>query len=114
MLVAIIPSDINSPIRIENVEPDLQSLVGGDLQMLGIRDLDVSMFLDEEGKFKPGQLFNERATKLAVGSILPHDIIVGDVVLVGPPNSEGDDTDLPDQAIHKLRAVFGNVSAEQL
>lgn len=110
MRAAIIPADSTSPVRIEDIKPgykELQSLVGGSVQVVGIRKLGAWMYLDEDGKMKPGTEFNPRATKLSVGCIHPHDFIVGDVVLMGPPNNQGEDTDLPDDAVAALEAEFG-------
>lgn len=61
----------------------------------GPENTSINMYLNEEGKLEDLP-FNERATKLATieESIGYGDYIVGDVVLVGGVDAEGDDTGL--------------------
>lgn len=108
MLAAIIPADVNAPIRIEDIEPDLkviQSLVGGYFQVVGIPSQPAVMYVDEEGKLKPGAEYNQRATKLAAGAILPHDIIVGDAVVLGMHDDQGNDTGLTRETADALKVA---------
>lgn len=118
MKVAIIPADINQPIRIEDLEMDLDSLqhaVSGDIQMVGLRGASMNMYINENGKLERLAL-NRRATILShwAEAIRHDDFIVGDVVLVGPTDDEeGADTALTPEHVAFLEkfdqgaAVFG-------
>lgn len=60
--------------------------------------------MNEEGKIN-GLPVNPRATDfcaLAIGGWF-RDIIVGDVVVVGPPGPEGEETPVPDEAVAVVR-----------
>jgi hypothetical protein len=111
--VAIIPADISQPIRIEDVEvtlDQLQKAVGGDIQVVGLRELSMNMYLNEEGKF--GKFApNSRATTLGheYRAIRQDDHIVGDVVLLGPFDEEGEDTGLSPEQIAWLTAADQNL-----
>ena len=108
MLAAIIPADVSAPIRIEDIKPGfevIQSLVGGDFQVLGVPDLPAVMYIDQEAKLKPGGEFNQRAMKLVARVILPHDIIVGDAVVLGMYDDQGNDTGLTRETADALGAA---------
>lgn len=51
-----------------------------------------TMYINEEGKLN-GLPRNHRATALTRGILSPSDFVVGDVVIAGPPDSEGEDTE---------------------
>ncbi|GAA4035035.1 hypothetical protein GCM10023063_19220 [Arthrobacter methylotrophus] len=100
MKVAIIPADNTKPIIVQNIDPglgSLQHLVGGDVELVGLRSLDMNMYLNEEGKLMSLPR-NHRATVLCQQSqaIRIDDYICGDAVIVGPFDGEGGDTDLSD------------------
>lgn len=61
-----------------------------------------SMYLDEEGKFN-GAAFNLIATELYGAH---DDVIMGDVLLLGPPTMEGRDTSLP----HEIAKIIESIS----
>ncbi|MFC5099134.1 DUF3846 domain-containing protein [Amycolatopsis plumensis] len=63
----------------------LQHLVGGDVELVGLRSLDMNMYLNEEGKLMSLPR-NHRATVLCQQSqaIRIDDYICGDAVIVGP------------------------------
>lgn len=50
------------------------------------------MYLNEEGKLS-GLPVNVTATALTRDLLPAYDVIVGDVILLGPPDDEGNDTD---------------------
>lgn len=71
----------------------LQEKVGGWLEVAPTADRNLAMYCHEEGKIR-GLPPNVLATAfLEPGN---PDVIMGDVVLVGPPDREGYDTSLPE------------------
>lgn len=91
----LIPADIKAPVRMVTVETleDFTGHVGGMIQAVTAPDY-FTAFLDEEGKLK-GRPMNIRAhavIHLSDTGLDPRDVIVGDVVVVGPE----DDTDAPE------------------
>ncbi len=68
----------------------LQGLVGGYIEGVTLRNGHM-LYINEEGKLK-GLPVNDVATDLARDVLSPWDVIVGDAVLVGPPDAEGGDT----------------------
>jgi hypothetical protein len=80
--------------------PMMQHIVGGYIE-LRTTPAGNSMYLNEEGKLKMLP-YNPLATAL---SGLQGDFIVGTVLLLGPPDGEGDDTDLPQDVIDALRSI---------
>jgi hypothetical protein len=79
----------------------LQEKVGGLIQAAPVIDRQLTMYCNEDGKHL-GLPLNERASDL-LGPANP-DFIVGDVVLVGAPDEDGDDTTLPASLIEAARA----------
>lgn len=70
----------------------------------GRREVDACVYVNEEGKLN-GLPVNPRATDfcaLTIGGWF-RDVIVGDVVIVGPPGREGEETPVPDDAIAVVR-----------
>lgn len=109
MQSATIPADISQPIRFEDIEVTLEQLqkaVGGDIQLVGIRQLSMNLYLNEEGKFGKFAT-NSRATTLCheYRAIRQDDHIVGDVVLLGPYDEDGKDTGLSPEQVAWLTAV---------
>ncbi|MCU6481931.1 DUF3846 domain-containing protein [Arthrobacter sp. A2-55] len=99
MRALLIPSNTETAPTVIDIDPGLKAIqdaVGGYIQMIGIRDHDINAYLCEEGKLL-GMPFNPRATAIALStsSIFPTDVIVGDILFVGPCDEEGYDTDLP-------------------
>lgn len=66
------------------------------------------MYLDEEGKLK-GLPLNPLASIL-YGH--PTDRIVGDVVVVGPPDVNGDDTDIRDSDLEWIGRCLTSLSEQ--
>lgn len=92
----LIPVDPQQPMRRVSFDSNdgleaIQAHVGGPFQALPVRHLGCDFFLNEEGKLYGGAP-NLRATLAA--RILPHDVLVGDVLAVGAPDVEGESTSL--------------------
>jgi hypothetical protein len=111
MLAAIIPADTTQPIRFEEIEAEalqtLQTLVGGDVQLVVLRTLGMNMYVNENGKLEELPV-NFRATFLCheINAIFPHDYINGDAVFLGPVDEdEGEDTSLAADQIALLEAL---------
>lgn len=75
-----------------------QTALGGNIEALAIEvdGVPVDMFFNEEGKHLALPA-NAAATSLAqrCGKLLPGDYIAGAALLLGAPNSDGENTDLP-------------------
>jgi hypothetical protein len=78
----------------DSLEPMKTAIGGGWLQAIGDLDRGWVAYCDEEGKMK-GQPYNRRATDLVDSMGLSYGQLVGTVVFVGPPDPEGDNTDVP-------------------
>jgi hypothetical protein len=79
------------PITVQSLD-DYQSAVGGDIEALELSG-GATMYLNDAGKLD-GLPLNPRATQLS--HLMPRDWIVGPVLILGPVDGNGDDTDLPD------------------
>ncbi|HEX9088886.1 MAG TPA: DUF3846 domain-containing protein [Arthrobacter sp.] len=117
MKVAIIPADSTQPFRFEDMEPGLKPLqdaVGGDIELVGIRNASMNMYLNEDGK-PTGLPANARATELAhrFHAIRADDYITGDIVLVGPFDEDGGDTDLTAEHVALLELFQENSPFER-
>lgn len=76
---------------------ELNQLVGGFIESVAIPKMKAYGYVNEEG-IALGLPRNETATKFcrSKGTALrPDDFIKGNLVIVGPPDAEGDDTDAP-------------------
>jgi len=103
----------DSSARVATVEQSLevfQGLVGGDIEGLTLTD-EVSAYINETGKAR-GLAVNTYADALvryllhrSGRRLLPGDVIVGPVVFLGPPDSDGYDTDVPDDLIAFVRKL---------
>lgn len=80
----------------------LQGAVGGNIECVDFRAFD--MYVNEDGKFD-GSEFNRFATRLFREAFGPVDLVMGNVVIVGPVNRNGDSTGLSDDAIALLIAT---------
>ncbi len=79
---------------------------GGYLQAVPFGETGAVLYCDEDGKNK-GLPLNSIATvssiKYQVG-FSPDDYLVGDIILVGLPNQDGDDTSIPEELAKELLA----------
>ena len=96
----IIPHDMNNPLARTELSSltDYQMAVGGYVESITVRDPGIALFCDEDGKEKQLPI-NRRATALwwlFEPAIRGHDLIVGDAILVGPPDLLGDTGDVPE------------------
>jgi hypothetical protein len=88
--------------------PSPSGTIGGWLEAAPANG-DATIYLDEEGKLK-GLPFNQVATSL---SSLFGDVIVGPAVVCGPPDEEGNDTNLPSQTEAYLLAASRTVCLDE-
>lgn len=81
---------------------DLNAAVGGWIEAIPLGD-NASAYINEEGKLRRLPL-NPVATAIAhrKHSIRLNDFIVGPMVIVGVPDREGNDTDVPQSMICEL------------
>lgn len=84
----LIPLDDNSGLAV------YQKVVGGYIELVP-NPHGVTVYCNEEGKIQ-GLPPNHRATALFGEWLHDWDIIAGNVIVVGPPDEEGYDTDLVD------------------
>lgn len=90
--------------------PDYQSLnqaVGGYIELINFGDTGHFAYLNEDG-IALGLPYNEKATKLCykhnVG-LIPGDFIKGTMVVVGPVDDEGNETDVSEELAAYLESV---------
>ncbi len=84
-----------TPVEITDFT-DLQDAVGGMIEAVGgmIEGHDFTLYIHGEGKIF-GDPLNLVASSLVVDRLMPGDYIAGDAVMIGGPDAEGRDTDLP-------------------
>ncbi|MGO4470384.1 DUF3846 domain-containing protein [Arthrobacter sp. M-10] len=90
-------------VAIENLA-GMQAAVGGYIEILDLGPLLASLVVNEEGKLLKQEI-NRRATLLfwlLFPSIRHHDVIVGDVLIVGHPDKDGNTTDAPANVVKLL------------
>jgi len=92
--------------------PKLQEAVGGWVQAVDLTP-DVTVWLNEEGKIE-GLPFNAIATSLWIDQFGETDIIVGDVVLTGGADDEGELLTLTVDALDRLGIGIGDTLREAL
>ena len=119
-----IPADLNEPVRKVSINgyEDLNRNVGGYIEAVRIWSGRVTIYVNEEGLLK--QLaHNPRASNLRFQgtpnreSDHPGDYwkirrgseltLVGDAILVGPPDGDGNDTGITDKDIKDAMTVMG-------
>lgn len=108
MRALLIPAN-NDPATVLEIDGSLgslQSAVGGDIQLITIRGHAINAYLNEEGKLD-GSALNVRASSIAqgTGSLHDGDWIAGNMVLVGPADDEGNDTDLSEAELAWLQGL---------
>lgn len=82
------------PVALDDLA-DFQRIVGGYVETVTLPDIDTVIWLNEDGKLL-GLPANRVATLLAKDAgLMPGDVIVGDVVVTGGADDNGDETDLP-------------------
>jgi len=85
----------------------VSGVVGGYIQSVFLDNemREISLWCHEEGKLI-GLPFNSVATAIWEKSYGATDVIVGDIVLTGLPNDEGDTLGLTDEDVAKLSKMF--------
>lgn len=109
MRALIIPADRDQPIKFTNTTgelKELQALVGGYIQPVFLRQIGATMYVDEEGKLKLGAVVNVRAAEIVEQYAGRREIIMGDALLLGIPDGDGD-TSLPDGLADLFDYVYG-------
>ena len=110
-----IPQDEQRPlykVAIEGLE-GMQAAVGGYIEIVDLGPLTASLVVDENGKLSQKPI-NRRATLLfwlLFPSIRHRDVVVGDALIVGHPDSHGMTTDVP-EAVTKLLFETKSYKAE--
>jgi hypothetical protein len=96
--------DVALEVREFNGLPDYQAAVEGWIEAVDIPSLGVTLFVNEEGLLRHLPL-NARAAFLwwyHVPATRNKAMLVGNAVLVGQPNEDGDHTDVPESVITML------------
>lgn len=101
-----IPQDEDRPLYKVTIEDlaGMQAAVGGYIEIVDLGPLMASLVVDEEGKLKSTPI-NRRATLLfwlLFPSARQRDVIVGDVLIVGHPDKDGNTTDAPANVVELL------------
>lgn len=112
----VIPADSSQPARVVTEEIDLaylQYVVGGLIEPIdltrvltdnGPLRVTATVFVNEEGKLA-GLPLNSRATDLCAFRIggWECDVVVGDVIVTGQPDDDGENTGCPAKLINIVR-----------
>jgi hypothetical protein len=87
---------------------EMQTLVGGDFEMLPAPDsLPVKMFANTDGKLK-GLPPNWKATSLLRSKLRNDEFLVGPIVITGLPNDSGELTELSFKHIEAIRTLLAD------
>lgn len=107
MLALIItPDGVINKREIDGYRGLKKALNGGYLEGLTFTK-EVFAYLDEDGKAKDlpyNTLGTFLAKRLRIG-LHPHDYIVGNLILVGSPDEEGNETDIPETFVTQLQEM---------
>lgn len=95
----VIPADTDEPLReIDTAQPDaVARAVGGLMEAVDLYDLGVTVYVNEAGLLH-GLPWNSRASFLwwyHVPAARQRSMLVGDAVIVGLPDEDGADTEVP-------------------
>ena len=104
----VIPVDIDKPLReINTAQPDaIARAVGGLMEAVDLYDLGITVYVNESGLLQHLP-FNSRASFLwwyHVPRTRQRSMLVGDAVIVGLPDEDGADTEVPAAARELLLA----------
>ena len=110
-----IPQDEDRPLYKVAIDglSGMQEAVGGYIQVIDLTPLHATLVLDEEGKLSQKPI-NRRATLLfwlLFPSVRHRDVIVGDAIIVGQPDEQGNTQDVP-EAVTKLLFETKSYKAE--
>jgi len=90
-------------ITIEGYD-DLNNAVGGYIQGIYLGDTGQFAYVNEDG-IALGLPYNDKATKLCFAKnvgLLPFDYIKGNMIIVGPADDDGNDTDVSNELAAEL------------
>jgi hypothetical protein len=90
----------------------IRSAVGGWIECIRIPSMGVEMWVNEEGKLADNPIINPIATALWVDNYGKTDVTVGDVIITGPPNGEGDSQGLTEEQLATLLAYDKTVNLD--
>lgn len=104
MITAIvIPEDQAQPLHLEQIPSDVDAywavVRGPLLQLVTSNRPSAALYVNEEGQLD-GLTVNARATALMwvhTSKLRSHDVIVGDALLVGPPDPSGNKSSVPEE-----------------
>lgn len=101
---------VSGPCKVEDVKFTLdyiQSVVGGYIEAVHVPGFlhGATLYCNEEGKLN-AFASNPRATSLFKPVLFGSDYIAGDVVIVGPPDRNGEDTPV-DPYVVELARIAG-------
>jgi len=100
-----IPADDSEALEIRELEKleDYQAAVDGWIEAVDVPSLGVTIYVNEEGLLRRLP-FNPRASFLWWYHVpgAHQAMLVGDVVIVGPPGDNGDGTDVPEEVVDLL------------
>lgn len=85
----------------DNTLKAFQEAVGGWVECVALPRQGVDMWLNEEGKLI-GLPMNATATRLWESEYGRTDVMMGDVVITGAADSEGNATDIDDQSVMSI------------
>lgn len=112
MITVLVIAPGSTTVQIRQADVDLaftRELVGGHIEHVTLAH-DLGMYMNEEGRID-GLAHNAVASRLywAARNLQPSEAwdIRGPVVLVGPPDDDGNDTSVPDHVITRLARVPG-------
>jgi hypothetical protein len=96
----VVPADDQQPLRVEEIETDSLDA----LQQIPLDRPPASLYVDPDGRLleKP---MNRRATTLLWvhnHDIRGRDVIVGDVLVLGPPDNDGLPINVPEELVDLL------------
>lgn len=101
-----LPADELAPLEVREFADftDYQAAVGGIFDVVDLPDLGASIYVNDEG-LVIGLPMNPRATYLwwmCVPNARNNAFLVGDAVLIGATDEDGNDTNLPEELLHAL------------
>lgn len=100
-----VPADDSEALEIRELEKleDYQAAVGGWIEAVDVPSLGVTIYVNEEGLVRRLP-FNPRASFLWWYHVpgAHQAMLVGDVIIVGPPDDNGDGTDVPEKVVGLL------------
>ena len=101
-----LPADESAPLEVRDFADftDYQTVVGGIFDSVDLPDLTATVYVNDEG-LVIGLPMNPRATYLwwlCVPAARDREFLVGNAVIIGMPDEEGNDTNIPDDLLHAL------------